>query len=112
MNSPPQGPHCAQCATYEEAVISRAPGEPFPATILPCEKFAMSDRFRDWAVSQMRSEVGGQISGAGLDRMALLKGKGTPAKPSASFPSPRSFTARKRKSSHSSKPASKDPTQR
>jgi len=76
--------HCPQCATYEEAVITRQPGEPFPATLLPCKEFAMSDRFRDWAVAQMRSEVGGQISTAGLDRMAMVKApkaKATKASP-------------------------------
>lgn len=109
MTPDPQAAHCPQCATYEEAVISRAPGEPFPATILPCEAFAMSDRFRDWAVAQMRSEVGGQVSGAGLDRMALLKaGKGS-AKPAQPASSARTATARRRKGD--AKPA-KDPSQR
>jgi hypothetical protein len=111
----PTAPHCAQCATYEDAVISRAPGEPFPATILPCEGFAMSDRFRDWAVAQMRQEVGGQISGAGLDRMAMLKAKG-PAKaaPSTSLApsSARRLTARKRKTDPAQPSSAKDPTQR
>ncbi len=53
--------------------MRRRPGEPLPATVQPCMEFAMSDRFRDWAVGQMRKDVGGQVSLSGLDRMAILK---------------------------------------
>jgi hypothetical protein len=55
------GPHCATCQAYEDLV--------------PCKDFTMSDRFRDWAVGEMRKEVLGQVRTAGLDRMALLKAK-------------------------------------
>ncbi len=53
--------------------MRRAPGEVLPADVQPCEAFAMSDRFRTWAVGQMQKELSGQVSAAGLDRMALLK---------------------------------------
>ncbi|HUR61340.1 MAG TPA: hypothetical protein VM286_03120 [Candidatus Thermoplasmatota archaeon] len=112
MAQAPVGAHCPQCATYEDAVISRTPGEPFPATVLPCDSFAMSDRFRDWAVAQMRAEVGGQVSGAGLDRMALLKGKTSTASPAPATASARKLTARKRKGSPSGDVSPKDPGQR
>lgn len=69
------GPHCAQCAAYEDRVMAKRPDEALPPDIVPCKAFAMSDRFRDWAVDAMRKEVMGQVSTAGLDRMALLKGK-------------------------------------
>ena len=73
------GPHCATCAAYEERVIGRKEGETVPADVVPCADFAMSDRFRDWAVAEMRKEVLGQVRAAGLDRMALLKAKGRDA---------------------------------
>lgn len=58
--------------------MSKAPGEALPADVVPCAAFVMSDRFRDWAVGEMRKEVLGQVSKAGLDRMAILKGKDPP----------------------------------
>jgi hypothetical protein len=98
--------------------MGRQATEPFPATVVPCAAFGMSDRFRDWAVAQMRSEVGGQISGAGLDRMAMVKAKGAgtggqSGKPPAGTAWARKLTARKRKGSQAT-PATKpkDPTQR
>ena len=65
--------HCPRCAGYEDRVMRRREGEELPPEVAPCADYAMSDRFRDWAVAQMTREVGGQLSAAGLDRMALLK---------------------------------------
>lgn len=59
--------------------MARQEGEVLPPDVKPCEAFTMSDRFRDWAVGEMRREVLGQVRAAGLDRMTLLKGK--PKKP-------------------------------
>lgn len=53
--------------------MARAPGEALPPEVVPCAAFAMSDAFRDWAVGLMRREVGAQVSGAGLDRMAMVR---------------------------------------
>lgn len=53
--------------------MRRAATSELPATVTPCKEYQMSDRFRDWAVAQMSREVGGQLSAAGLDRMAILK---------------------------------------
>ena len=69
------GPHCATCDAYEQRVMAKAPDEALPAEVVPCPAFTMSDRFRDWAVGEMRREVLGQVRTAGLDRMALLKAK-------------------------------------
>ena len=69
------GPHCPTCAAYETRVMGRAEGEVLPPDVKPCDQFAMSDAFRAWAVAEMRKEVMAQVKGAGLDRMALLKGK-------------------------------------
>jgi hypothetical protein len=55
--------------------MARKDGEVLPPDVVPCEAFAMSDRFREWAVGEMRKEVLGQVRAAGLDRMALLKGQ-------------------------------------
>ena len=75
-----QKAHCPRCAGYEDKVMRRAPDEELATRVTPCKDYAMSDRFRDWAVSQMQREVSGQIASAGLDRMAILKaGKPTPA---------------------------------
>jgi hypothetical protein len=70
------GPHCALCAVYEKRVMTKAPGEALPPDVVPCKDFVMSDAFRDWAVAEMRREVLGQVSMAGLDRMAILKDGG------------------------------------
>lgn len=67
------GAHCAQCDTYESRVMAKAAGEALPAEVVPCKAYLMSDAFRDWAVGEMRKEVLGQVSMAGLDRMAILK---------------------------------------
>lgn len=65
--------HCDRCATYEEAVMAaRAEDEEPDPTVLPCDDYAMSERFKAWLVEAMRAEVLGQISDAGLDRMAVL----------------------------------------
>ena len=56
--------------------MAKAPDEVLPADVVPCGSFVMSDAFRDWAVGEMRKEVAGLVSGAGLDRMAMLKAKG------------------------------------
>jgi hypothetical protein len=53
--------------------MGRKEGEVLPADVVPCQAFQMSDRFREWAVAEMRKEVMGQMQAAGLDRMALLK---------------------------------------
>lgn len=58
--------------------MTKVPGEPLPPDVVPCQQFVMSDAFRDWAVSEMRKEVLGQVSTAGLDRMALVKAKPDP----------------------------------
>lgn len=68
--------HCPRCADYESRVMGRIPGEELPADVVPCEAFAMSDRFRDWAVTQMAREVRAEVGRAGLDRMALVKRQG------------------------------------
>lgn len=68
-----QKAHCPRCAGYEARVMRRKESEELPASVKPCRDYAMSDRFRDWAVGQMGKEVSGQVSMAGLDRMALLK---------------------------------------
>lgn len=67
--------HCAQCATYEQRVMAKRPDEALPPEVVPCAGFVMSDRFRDWAVGEMRREVLGQVSMAGLDRMAIVRAK-------------------------------------
>ncbi len=53
--------------------MRRKPGDVLPPDVQPCEAYAMSDRFRDWAVGLMQKELSGQIGAAGLDRMAILK---------------------------------------
>lgn len=55
--------------------MTKAPGEALPAEVVPCKQFVMSDAFREWAVGEMRKEVLGQVSLAGLDRMAMVKVK-------------------------------------
>lgn len=75
------GPHCAQCAVYETRVMTKAPAEALPPDVVPCARFVMSDAFRDWAVGEMRKEVAGLVSKAGLDRMAVAKGKKPDDKP-------------------------------
>lgn len=55
--------------------MAKAPDEPLPPDVVPCKDFTMSDRFREWAVAEMRKEVMAQVRTAGLDRMALLKAK-------------------------------------
>lgn len=59
--------------------MAKAPQDSLPADIVPCAHFVMSDTFRDWAVGEMRKEVLGQVSKAGLDRMALVKAPASPA---------------------------------
>lgn len=69
------GAHCPTCDAYEQRVMAKAADEALPPEVVPCPAFTMSDRFRDWAVGEMRREVLGQVRSAGLDRMALLKAK-------------------------------------
>lgn len=73
-----RAPHCPTCATYEARVMARKEGEELPPDVKPCPAFAISDKFQAWAVDQMRREVMSQVSGAGLDRMAMLKSKPDP----------------------------------
>lgn len=40
---------------------------------VPCDDYEMSEAFRHWVVESMRGEVMQQVSGSGLDRMAILK---------------------------------------
>lgn len=54
---------------YERRVMA---GE---ADAEPPEGYVMSDAFRDWMVEQMRGEVLGQVSDAGLDRVAVVKAR-------------------------------------
>lgn len=68
-----QKAHCPRCAGYEDRVMRRKPGEDLPASVTPCPVYAMSDRFRDWAVGQMQKDAMAEVSKAGLDRMALVK---------------------------------------
>ena len=60
--------------------MAKAAGDALPPDVVPCNDFVMSDRFREWAVGEMRREVMGQVSLAGLDRMAILKDGGKPDK--------------------------------
>lgn len=53
--------------------MAMGPGDELDAAITPCPQYAMSPPFREHLVAKMRSEMGGQISAAGLDRMALAK---------------------------------------
>ncbi len=62
---------CPDCDAYEQAVMTRAPDGPEPPE--PCAHYEMSEAFQTWLVDRMRGEVMGQISGAGLDRMAIVK---------------------------------------
>jgi hypothetical protein len=55
--------------------MGRKEGEVLPPDVVPCGSFQMSDRFREWAVAEMRKEVLGQVRAAGLDRMAMLKAR-------------------------------------
>lgn len=59
--------------------MARGEGDPIPDDLRPCEDYAASDRFQTWAVEQMRREVMRQVSGAGLDRMAIVKAGAAPA---------------------------------
>lgn len=70
--------------------MAKAADELLPVDVVPCKDFVMSDRFREWAVAEMRREVMGQVSMAGLDRMAILKDKGKPSdKPGDARPTPK-----------------------
>lgn len=51
--------------------MARRPDDPDPAA--PCEHYEMSPKFRTWIVGQMQKEVMGQVQGAGLDRMGIVK---------------------------------------
>lgn len=64
--------HCETCRGYEHAVLTRAPGTELPADVKPCPEYVMSDALRDHLVSQMRKDVLGQVTGAGLDRMGIV----------------------------------------
>ncbi len=55
--------------------MAKAADELLPVEVAPCKDFVMSDQFRDWAVGEMRREVMGQVSMAGLDRMAMVRTK-------------------------------------
>ena len=59
--------------------MARRDGEELPTNVKPCADFVVSEKFQDRAVDQMRGEVMKQVSGSGLDRMAMLKAKGKPA---------------------------------
>lgn len=39
----------------------------------PPDDYEMSQRFREWVLERMRAEVAAQISGSGLDRMAVVR---------------------------------------
>src|SRR5687767_4854774 len=68
--------HCPRCAGYEDKVMRRAPDEELAPDVRPCQAFEMSDRFREWAVAQMRREMAAEVGAAGLDRMAIHKAAG------------------------------------
>jgi hypothetical protein len=63
--------HCQTCIDYEAAVMDGESAD----SLAPCDGYNMTSQFRDWMVNKMRDEVLGQISGAGLDRMAIIKSK-------------------------------------
>ena len=45
---------------------------PDPGT--PCDHYEMTNGLRDWLVEAMRKEVLAEVSRAGLNRMAVVKG--------------------------------------
>lgn len=71
----------AAAEAYERRVMEREPGEPVPDDLEPPEGYEMSDAFRQWLVDSMRREVLGQVSEAGLDRMAVVKAPDAAADP-------------------------------
>ncbi len=82
--------------------MTRKAGEVLPADLVPCKDFEMSQTFQDWAVDSMRKEVLGQVSKAGLNRMAIVKGKGPDgeggaAEAASTKPSPNQGNQRKNK---------------
>ena len=58
--------------------MAKAHDEALPPDVVPCRDFAMSDRFREWAVAEMRRDVMAQVKAAGLDRMAMAKARKEP----------------------------------
>lgn len=64
---------------YEEAVMAGRADE----AVAPGDGYEMSEAFKQWIVDRMRDEVMGQVSGAGLDRMAILKDAGEAAQDEA-----------------------------
>src|SRR5438045_2890946 len=71
--------HCPQCDAYEAAVLAMPPGGSIAADVVPCAQYVMGPELRDHIVSQMRGEVAGQVAGAGLNRMAVVKAGDAPA---------------------------------
>lgn len=65
--------HCPQCDTYETAVLAMTPGATLDPAVTPCAAYEMSPALREHIVAQMRHEVAGQVAGAGLDRMAVVR---------------------------------------
>ncbi len=52
---------------YEQAVMEGQSEVPVPP-----EDYEMSPVFQEWVLERMRKDVMAQVSGAGLDRMALM----------------------------------------
>lgn len=66
-------PESVSAKEYESRIRQAAQaGEPAP-DVEPPEDYVMSDDFQQWLVARMRDDVLGQVSDAGLDRMAILK---------------------------------------
>ena len=58
---------------YEAEIMAAHAEGREPADVEPPEDYEMSPAFPDWMVERLRGEVLSQISGAGLDRMAIVK---------------------------------------
>lgn len=64
---------CETCQAFEkETMAARSEGRD-PADAHPCEDYQMSQSFQDWMVEQLRADIMQQVSGQGLDRMAIIK---------------------------------------
>ncbi|MGB1698005.1 MAG: hypothetical protein ACPHK8_06365 [Thermoplasmatota archaeon] len=60
---------------YEAEIMAAAAEDREPLDVAPPEDYQMSPAFSQWMVDRLRGEVLGQVSMAGLDRMAILSEK-------------------------------------
>lgn len=60
---------------YEAEIMAAAAEEREPADVAPPKDYVMTPEFQKWMVDRFRGEVLGQVSMAGLDRMAILTEK-------------------------------------